>query len=138
VSGTGFTLAVAVVHDRLGRVMLLHRTEAPYNHWEFPGGKVHDGEDPAAAAVREVAEELGVAVSPVGRTSDTQFADRGTSNSCVFVHATLDGGEPAIREPDLFDEVDFFDIADLESGSRRLSAMVAEWLVSRRASEGDP
>lgn len=27
--------------------------------WEFPGGKVESGEDPAAAIVREIREELG-------------------------------------------------------------------------------
>ncbi len=30
--------------------------------WEFPGGKVEPGEDPAVAIVREIREELGCAV----------------------------------------------------------------------------
>ncbi|MBN2483238.1 MAG: (deoxy)nucleoside triphosphate pyrophosphohydrolase [Candidatus Omnitrophica bacterium] len=34
--------------------------------WEFPGGKVEDGEDLASAIIREIEEELGVTVS-VGR-----------------------------------------------------------------------
>ncbi len=33
--------------------------------WEFPGGKVRAGEAPSVAAVRECAEETGVAVEPV-------------------------------------------------------------------------
>jgi 8-oxo-dGTP diphosphatase len=31
--------------------------------WEFPGGKVEPGEDPAAAIVREIREELGCEVT---------------------------------------------------------------------------
>ncbi len=33
--------------------------------WEFPGGKVEPGEDPAAAIVREIREELGCEVRVV-------------------------------------------------------------------------
>jgi len=31
--------------------------------WEFPGGKVEAGEDPAAAIIREIHEELGCTIS---------------------------------------------------------------------------
>lgn len=33
--------------------------------WEFPGGKVEPGEDPAAAIVREIREELGCEITVV-------------------------------------------------------------------------
>ncbi len=52
---------VCAVIARHGRVLLAQRPA--HKHlplkWEFPGGKVEPGEDPAAAIVREIQEELG-------------------------------------------------------------------------------
>jgi 8-oxo-dGTP pyrophosphatase MutT (NUDIX family) len=55
-------VAVPVVLDDHGeRVLLMRRHRFIVNRWvwELPGGYVDDGEDPAAAAVREVEEETG-------------------------------------------------------------------------------
>lgn len=54
------TLGVrAVVRDEEGRILLVRHTYLP--GWYLPGGGVDPGETVAAAAVREVAEETGVA-----------------------------------------------------------------------------
>lgn len=55
--------AVAMV-DVDGRVLLAQRPEGKSmaGFWEFPGGKVHQGESPETALVRELEEELGVDV----------------------------------------------------------------------------
>jgi 8-oxo-dGTP diphosphatase len=41
-------------------VAVVHRPR--YDDWSLPKGKLHDGEDPAAGAAREVAEETGCSV----------------------------------------------------------------------------
>jgi 8-oxo-dGTP diphosphatase len=57
-------VAVALV-DGSGRVLLQQRPEGKSmpGLWEFPGGKVEDGELPEAALVRELREELGIEVA---------------------------------------------------------------------------
>ena len=53
--------AVALI-DPDGRVLLAQRPEgkAMAGLWEFPGGKVEDGEAPEHALIRELDEELGI------------------------------------------------------------------------------
>lgn len=56
-------VAIALV-DGDKRVLLQQRAanRAMAGLWEFPGGKVEEGETPEAALVREIAEELGVTI----------------------------------------------------------------------------
>ncbi|HEV7825265.1 MAG TPA: (deoxy)nucleoside triphosphate pyrophosphohydrolase [Mycobacteriales bacterium] len=53
----------AAILDSSGRLLAAERTK-PAGMWEFPGGKVEEGETDVAALVRECAEELGVEVEP--------------------------------------------------------------------------
>ncbi len=54
-------VAVALL-DADNRVLLSRRPEGKHmaGLWEFPGGKIHDGETPEAALIREMNEELAI------------------------------------------------------------------------------
>ena len=58
---------VAAVIERDGAFLVTLRPDGTHlaGHWEFPGGKVHDGETHAEALRRELAEELDI-VGDVG------------------------------------------------------------------------
>lgn len=61
------TLVVAAaLVDASGRVVIAQRPpgKAMAGLWEFPGGKVEQGESPETALCRELEEEIAVAVDP--------------------------------------------------------------------------
>lgn len=58
-------VAAAVIIDK-GRVFATQRGYGEYKDgWEFPGGKIEQGETPEEAIVREIREELEADIEPV-------------------------------------------------------------------------
>ena len=84
-------VAAAVV--RRGRELLL--TQRPPGGplgglWEFPGGKIEEGERPAEALVRELREELGVGAEAAETLSvDTYRYPHGLEVELHFIRCTL-------------------------------------------------
>lgn len=53
--------AGGIVFRRDGERTFFLLIRDPYRNWGFPKGHLEDGEDPSAAAIREVSEETGLA-----------------------------------------------------------------------------
>lgn len=66
--------------DRERRILLLLRDDVPHipypNTWDLPGGHVETGETPSECIVREMKEEIGVALTDFKLASVFDFHDR--------------------------------------------------------------
>ncbi len=62
-------VVAGLVFDDAGRVLIAQRPagKALAGRWEFPGGKVSEGETPHAAIVRELREEIAIEATVAGR-----------------------------------------------------------------------
>ncbi len=88
-------LVVGVAVIRAGRLLLARRVSPPRlaGMWELPGGKVEPGETIAAAAARELDEELSIGISVVDALDDAYPLEGGYE--LVVVRAELlPGTEP--------------------------------------------
>jgi mutator protein MutT len=66
-------VSVLVRHD--GRVLLVKRGRNPFaGTWSLPGGRIEPGETAEAAAIREVREETGIAISGLTRIDRVEVA----------------------------------------------------------------
>lgn len=85
-------LVVAGVMKKDGKIMAYQRPEGKQlaGKWEFPGGKLEEGESPEAALERELMEELGVHVR-VGRVLDVlRKFDQGRDVLLMFYSCETD------------------------------------------------
>lgn len=89
---------LAAVIRRAGRYLVAQRPAGKRHGglWEFPGGKVRDGESTAAAVSRELREELALDVVGVG---DVLFKRRDPGSPYVIEFVAVDAaGEPFAME----------------------------------------
>ena len=108
-------LMVDVVIPSERGVVLVRRGSEPYEgQWALPGGFVEVGETVSQAAVREVAEETGLAVevsSLVGVYSEPDRDPRGHNVSVAFLARVLSGQMQAASDAA---DVDVLDPASVE------------------------
>ena len=90
------TEVAAAVIERPGEFLLAQRPAGkPYpGYWEFPGGKIEAGEDPRAALVRELKEELGIDVTDATPWITRVYAYTHATVRLHFWRVTAWRGEP--------------------------------------------
>ena len=90
-------VGAAIIAD--GAVLAAQRSYPPElaGRWEFPGGRVEDGETEQDAVVREIREELGATVQVTGRIGPEQVLPNGW---LLRIHAArlVDGQLPDALE----------------------------------------
>lgn len=106
-------LAGCVILDHSGKILLLHRNKNGLVQWELPGGKIDEGEDEAVTAVREIREELDVAVEIERQLGSAEFEAPDTACHYTWFLATIKGGQPKIGEPQTFDDMGYFAVSEL-------------------------
>ena len=89
-------MVAAAVFDASGRVLIAERPAGKHmaGWWEFPGGKVGEGESDADALTRELREELGVETRPLEPIAGLQHEYPDRIVDLVLWRAEIIRGEP--------------------------------------------
>jgi len=68
-------VVAGIIQDETGRVLLAQRPDGKdlAGLWEFPGGKIEDGEMPDRALVRELREELNLEINIVEELGQFEY-----------------------------------------------------------------
>jgi 8-oxo-dGTP diphosphatase len=103
----------AAILSRGQKVLIARRpaTDKLANKWEFPGGKVEDGETPEACLARELREELGIEAR-IGRFlgESCYHYEHGSIRLLAF-QAYWDAGD---FDPKVHDEIRWASLEELE------------------------
>jgi len=102
-------VAAGILSDADGRVLVTERLGDPAfpGFWEFPGGKIADGELPSAALRRELSEELGIDV-----------------DACDLLMSLEH------RYPDRHVKIDFFRVASWQGTPQGLEGQAVRWVTT--------
>jgi 8-oxo-dGTP pyrophosphatase MutT (NUDIX family) len=107
----------------------LHRIKR--DQWEIPGGKIDEivdgkiirsGHSAEETVVREIQEELKLGIEIVKKLGDREFSeDQYVMHYTWYLGKIIGGDEPAIGEPDKYDDLRAFSLSELKAMREQLS-----------------
>ena len=92
-------VSAGIIRREDGRVLICRRGEGRHNAhlWEFPGGKLEEGETPEQGLARELREELDLPVR-VGRILDAAPETEFHEFLILYYAAEMTGPQPVLKE----------------------------------------
>lgn len=96
-------VVVAAIFERASAFLVTRRLEGTHlaGYWEFPGGKVHEGETQEAALEREMAEELGCGITLLRKVFHTAHSYPERTVELHFYRGELTGTPRAVLGQEL-------------------------------------
>lgn len=90
----------AIIENEKGEILCALRGPdmALPNYWEFPGGKIENGESKEEALSREIQEELGCVIEVFNRVDDTTYEYEQVIVRLETFMAKIVSGEPKASE----------------------------------------
>ena len=104
-------VSAAIIHDG-GKIFITRKAECAFKgFWEFPGGKIEEGESASDAAVREIQEELSIQIEIEEKmfTVEYEYPAFHLVMDCFLAH--IKHGSPVLSE---HDESRWVDLGKLE------------------------
>jgi 8-oxo-dGTP diphosphatase len=88
-------VVAAVIHNEHKEILCALRSPAMAlpNLWEFPGGKIEEGESHETALIREIQEELNIEIEVGGNVEDTYFEYEKFTIQLTSYFASINSGE---------------------------------------------
>ncbi len=118
-SGGGRIRVTAAILEEGGKVFIARRREGKNlaGKWEFPGGKIEQGETPEECLARELSEELELRVTVGSFLCRAPFTRGSLRLELLAFRVTRLGGDPVLKEHDAFawvapPELLSYDLAD--------------------------
>ena len=109
-------VSCAIIIDSQNRILVAQRsaTMPLPNKWEFPGGKVEQGETAKQSLIREIKEELDLSIIVVRRIASNSHSYGQKEINLIPFICKISGGEISLKEHQAYKWLKSNELLDLD------------------------